>query len=781
MEKEKIKHRLKRMLRKTMMFCAGMLALFILLDLLFPVDTNVPFSTVLYTRDSTILYTWLASDGQWRMRAGLDEISPELKKAIVYKEDKRFYHHLGVDPFAIGRAAVNNVFQLRRTSGASTITMQVARMLDPKPRNVFNKVLEMFCALQLEWHYSKDEILQLYLNLVPYGSNIQGVKAAALLYFKKAPNHLSLAEITALSIIPNRPNSLVIGKDNARIVVQRNKWLSRFKEDSVFGPTVITDALQEPLEAHRHDAPHRVPQFAWRMKRNNPSTTDIYTTLSNKTQQRTEQIVANYMGGLKLRNINNAAVLVVDNATHHVVTYIASSEFNDYFHCGQVDGVRALRSPGSALKPLLYGVCFDKGLITPKTVIADIPINIQGYMPENYDRTYRGNVTVDFALSHSLNIPAVKLLDKQGTGSFISTLSDAGFESVWKDRKSLGLSIVLGGCTVRLEELTSLYAAFANDGRYYPLQYVAKSKGGADTSKGRNILSLSASFMLTRVLSELQRPDLPNGYDQAVGLPRIAWKTGTSYGRKDAWSIGYNKRYTVGVWIGNFSGAGVPDLSGATTATPLLFQVFNAIDHNAGDEWVRVPEQLAFRLVCAETGKVPNDFCHNQVMDYYIAGVSASDKCDHFKEMWLSADEHYSFCTSCLPPSGYKTKLLRNIPTDLAAYYDAARVPYTRLPKHNPTCTRLFHDQPPIITSLTNGKTYLVMGQQQQKLQLSCTVASDVRKVYWYVNDKFFATARNGEKLFFMPSIIGGSPNVKISCTDDKGRNANIEIKVRFI
>lgn len=775
-----VRQRIRMFFRRAAIFVAGAFVLFLLIDMLFPVDTEVPFSTVLQARDSTVLYTWLAKDEQWRMRARLDEISPELKRAIVYKEDKRFYKHFGVDPLAVGRAAVNNVFHLRRTSGASTITMQVARMLDPKPRNILSKVLEMFCALQLEWHYSKEEILQLYLNLVPYGSNIQGVKAAALLYFNKMPNHLSLAEITALSIIPNRPNSLVIGRDNKRIVAQRNKWLRRFKEDKVFADGIIDDALREPLEANRHAAPHKVPQFAWRMKKRYAGAAEINSSLDHKMQQKAEQVVGNYMASLKLRNINNASVLIVNNETHEVVTYIGSSEFEDYFHFGQVDGVRALRSPGSALKPLLYGLCFDKGIVTPKTVIADIPINIQGYTPENYDRTYRGNVTVDFALSHSLNIPAVRLLDQEGKGAFFSTLADAGFASVGKHRKNLGLSVVLGGCAVTLEELTSLYATFANEGQCYPLRYAVtdsvKPKG-----KGLRLLSPSASYMLTRVLTELQRPDLPNGYDQAISLPRIAWKTGTSYGRKDAWSIGYNKQFTVGVWIGNFSGMGVPDLSGASTATPLLFQVFNAIDRNAGDEWLAAPEQLAFRLVCAETGKVPNDFCHNQVMDHYIPGVSASDKCDHFKETWISADERYSYCTSCLPPNGYKTKLLPNIPSDLAAYYDAARIPYTKLPAHNPQCTRLFSDQLPVITSLTNGKTYLVMEREKQKLQLACTVAGDVHKVYWYVNDKFFAAAPANQKLFFMPPTAGASPVLKISCTDDKGRNANIHIKVRFI
>lgn len=780
-----MKQKLKKALKKTAILTGAAVLLFLIIDLITPINTNLAFAPVVEARDGTVLHAYMAKDQQWRIQTRLNEITPELRKAIVFKEDKHFYHHIGINPLAVGRAVVNNLFHLKRTSGASTITMQVARMLSPKPRTYANKCIEMFRATQLEVHYSKDEILQLYLNLVPYGSNIQGVKAASLLYFNKTPDHLSLAEITALSIIPNRPNSLVMGKDNALIVKERNKWLARFAKENLFPKTIIDDALLEPLNAYRHNAPCSVPQFAWRMRRTNPGSLGIRTTLDRNMQQKAENITANYVNQLKLRNVNNAAILIVDNKTHQVITYIGSSDFTDKNHFGQVDGVRALRSPGSTLKPLLYALAFDKGTITPKTMVADVPINIKGYSPENYDRLFRGNVTIENALCNSLNIPAVKLLDNQGVGTFTTVLSKVGFASIQQEKKKMGLSLILGGCGVRLDELTALYASFANDGTFYPLQFtmpdstaIEKNETTAKhTQQGTQILSPSANYMLTKILSELHRPDLPNAYEEANGIPHIAWKTGTSYGRKDAWSIGYNKRYTIGVWLGNFSGMGVPELSGAATATPLLFQLFNAVDHNATNDWLDAPRELSFRLVCAETGKVPNDFCHNQVMDYYMPGISTNEKCDHFKDTWLSANEQYCYCTSCLPPSGYKTKLLPNIPAELAAYYDATNTAYTKLPPHNPACTRTFGGQSPVITSLTNGMTYLVADKEQQQLQLACNAANDVEKVYWYINNKFVATTAAGQKMFFNPSAA----LMKISCTDDKGRNTNIEIKVRFI
>jgi penicillin-binding protein 1C len=783
----RLKDKMKRTGKRAGITLLALVVLFFLMDLVFPVKADISYAPVITARDGSVMHTFLTADQQWRMQARLDEITPELEKAIVFKEDKHFYKHFGVNPLAVGRAAFNNLFRLKRTSGASTITMQVARMLQPKRRSYINKVVEMFRAMQLELHYSKREILQLYLNLVPYGSNIQGVKAASILYFDKTPDQLSLAEITALSIIPNRPNSLVIGKDNSKIVVERNKWLTRFEDAKLFDDDIIKDAMTEPLTAYRHEAPKHAPQLAVRLRNSYPGQMEIRATVDAGVQRNAEEIVANYVNMLKLQDIHNASVIVIDNATNEVRAYVGSSDFNDRAHHGQVDGVKALRSPGSTLKPILYGLAFDKGMATPKTMIADVPINIKGYSPENYDLSFRGNVSIEDALRLSLNIPAVKTLDNVGTAAFVHILSEAGFTSVWQKRKKVGLSMILGGCGVKLEELTALYASFANSGNYYPSQLIVpdsiwlKNKHKvAVNKKGKavKILSDESAYMVTNILTELHRPDLPNLSSQAQGIPRIAWKTGTSYGRKDAWSIGYNKRYTIGVWCGNFSGQGVVGLNGAGTATPLLFQLFHAIDRRASQaEWLQQPESVAFRLVCSKTGKLPADYCTEQVMDLYIPGISNNGTCEHLKEVYISADENMSYCTSCCPTNGYKLKQYDNVLPELAAYYESAHIPYAKIPAHNAACSRLFDGQSPVINSLTNGLTYIITDKEQQQLQLSCTVSNDVQKIYWYINDQFYTVCNASEKTFFIPR----SPNVKISCTDDKGRVANIEVKVKFI
>jgi penicillin-binding protein 1C len=756
----------------------SLILLFFLFDLIFPLRVDVPYSPVVESREGKVLHAWLAKDQQWRIKVSLDEISPEFKKAIIYKEDKYFYSHPGVNIIAVGRAFINNLFHLKRTSGASTITMQVVRMLHPEKRTYFNKCFEMVRAEQLELHYNKDEIFELYCNLLPYGGNIQGIKTASLLYFNKTPGKLSLAEVTALSVIPNRPNSLVPGKNNASIITERNKWLNIFKKIKLFADNIIADAIDEPLTAKRQHAPNEVPQFAWRLRKNNLSQTQLHSTLDENIQQKTETIVSNYSAQLKARNINNAAVIIINNKTHEVLAYVGSPDFNDRINYGEVDGVQALRSPGSTLKPLLYGLCFDAGLITPKTVIEDVPLNIAGYAPENYDLNFRGNVTAEEALKNSLNIPAVELLNQVGVKNFISKLAVAGVNSTWKNRKNEGLSLILGGCSVRLDELAALYSSFANDGKYYPLKWTINDSSQIknSASHGITVLSPGADFMLTQILSTLHRPDLPNAYDAAENIPKIAWKTGTSYGRKDAWSIGYNKTYTIAAWVGNFSGDGVADLSGAAVATPLIFKLFNTIDHNANNEWEQAPKDLSFRLVCAKTGKIPNDFCNEQVMDYYIPGVSNNERCNHLKEVFISGDEKYSYCTSCLPTTGYKTKYFENIAPELGAYYSANHIAYQKIPPHNSACTRAFNGRAPVITSLGNDMVYIIMDKQQQQLALSCSASNDVSKVYWYVNDKFYSAANPQQKIFFNPA----SSNIKISCADDKGRNTNIEIKVKF-
>ncbi|MES1217033.1 MAG: transglycosylase domain-containing protein, partial [Bacteroidota bacterium] len=415
---------------------AAIFLLFLLLNWVLPLHDKIEYSTIVTDNKSEVVNAFLTKDQKWRMKTELNEISPLLKKTIIAKEDKYFYSHPGVNPLAVVRALFKNIFRMKRTSGASTITMQVARALEPGKRNIWSKMREMFRAFQLEWKYSKNEILQMYLNLVPYGGNIEGVKSASQLYFKKNPDHLSLAEITALSIIPNRPSSLVMGKNNDRIIQERNKWLKKFARDKVFTEKEIEDALAEPLTATRGTVPHYIPHLSYKLKKQGSPV--IKTTIDLNTQLKTEKLVEDYTRTLRLRNIKNASVVIIDNQTHKIISYVGSSSFTDSTDSGQVNGANAVREPGSTLKPLLYGLCFDEGLLTPKTVMTDVTVNYAGYAPENYDKKFNGYVTVEYALEHSLNIPAIKTLNLLGKDKMIQALSACHFKQIQKDQRKLG-------------------------------------------------------------------------------------------------------------------------------------------------------------------------------------------------------------------------------------------------------------------------------------------------------------------------------------------------------
>lgn len=754
------------MLVLLVVFCA-----FLLLNYIFPLKINSDYAVIIEDRKGNTLHAFLNTEDKWRMQAEVNEISPLLRKTIIYKEDKYFYFHPGINPIALVRAAINNLFFGKRTSGASTITMQVARMLQHRHRTYASKVVEMFNALQLEWMFTKEEILQLYVNLVPYGGNIEGMKSASLIYFQKDPLQLSLAEVTTLAIIPNKPTSLTNARNNPVLIAERNKWLKRFDSENIFPHAEIVQAVAEPLSLTRHEVPHHAPHFAIRMKKQYPNQSIIKTNLNLSVQNTAEKIVFNAVARLKMMNINNAAALIIDNKTRQVVAYVGSADFNDATDGGQVDGVNAVRSPGSTLKPLMYAMAFDKGLLTPKSKINDVPVNVAGYFPVNYNKEFNGSVTTEFALINSLNIPAVKTLNDVGLRDFIARLKAAKFLSVSKYESGMGLSLILGGCGVTLEQLVAQYAAFANDGKYLPVNWLRS----ADKSATVTLVSAQSAYMINTILTQLHRPDLPFNFQNTTHLPRLAWKTGTSYGRRDAWAIGYNANYTIGVWAGNFSGRGVPELNGTDIATPMLFELFNTIDYNATTNWFTPPKGIDYRLVCSETGKIPEDFCTDRVMDIFIPMVSSNEKCDHLKSVFVSEDEHEMYCTSCLPANGSKLKLVRNYSADLLAWMEENKIVHEELPPHNPKCERVFSEDKPVITSPVNTMEFFIIPADSQQMLLSCHAAMEVQKVYWFINDKLFKSCNPADRTFFVPAL----GKVKITCSDDKGRSNTVFIMVK--
>jgi len=732
------------------------------------------YSKVIYSSDNEIMHCYLSKDDKWRIEANYDEISGDLAKIIILKEDKYFYYHPGINLFAIARALWSNTMSGRRISGASTITMQLARLISPSERTWKSKVKEAFRALQLELHYSKKEILTMYLNHLPYGGNIEGVKAASMIWFGEQPQQLSPAQLITLTVIPNNPNILMPSNRNM-LLQSRNKWIMRMEKAGVLTKQEANDALNEKFSTIRYPLPSRAPHISRRLTFYEKNNDRIYSTIDLHLQSIVESSLKNYIRPLRNLQIENAAVLVVDNKTMEVKAYAGSAGFDEDQFQGQVDGVRAVRSPGSTLKPALYMLAFDKGLVSPKSTVSDVPINFSGYRPENYDDSYRGKITIEEALSLSLNVPAVNLLDNLGLNDFTALLCKAHFGWIDKNKNKVGLSLILGGCGATLEELTGLYTAIANGGKWQPLRYIQQKQKSILNDTVR-IGSQGSTYMITDILTDLKRPDLPNEYIESAGSPKIAWKTGTSYGRRDGWAIGYNANYTVGIWTGNFDGKGVPELNGTDIAVPLLFMIFNQLG-KFHEEWFYPPKDVDFRLVCSETGMVPDTFCHSKVMETYLPGISPSMRCNHLKPVFTDPKEIVSYCSECLPVKGYKTVFYPNYPPELISYYDEMSIPYSHIPEHNPSCTYIPEDEGPLITSLTDGAEYLIIAGRKQKLMLKCNALNGTKTIYWYVDNKLLEKTAPSQSVYMQAS----SGEHKITCIDDLGRSTKIHIKVSVI
>ena len=746
------------------------LLLFVVLDLLFPLPAQKEFSKEIHAKDGTLLTAYLTSDDKWRLRTELEEVSPELTKAIIEKEDSWFYWHHGINPVSIVRALYTNLTNSETQLGASTITMQVARMLEPKKRTYFNKLAEMFRSLQLEIKYSKEEILELYLSLLPFGGNIEGVKSASYIYFNRPPSKLSLAQSIMLAVIPNDPNSLRLDRSNEEIIKNRNYWINKFKQEKIFSSADLKDALDEPVERNRYAIPVTAPHFSNSVK-DNFNGDILNTTLDLSIQQTAENILLRNVRRVFYKGITNGAVLVIDNRNSSVVAYCGSADFYDESSFGQVNGVTAIRSPGSTLKAALYAYAFDDGNLTPQMKFADIPTDFHGYQPENYDLKFYGNVSTEFALVNSLNIPAVKLLEHVGMNNFIVFLENCGLNQIQKQKSKLGLSMILGGCGTNLQELTRLFSAFAREGKLCPLQFILND----EEQSGEQIFSEASSYLIANILSGTSRSDIADLSNYSK-LPKFAWKTGTSYGKRDAWAIGFNPNYTIGVWMGNFNGVGSPNLSGAEAAVPLLFDLFNAIDYNSDVKWFDAPEELITREVCSESGLVPTPFCKNVTRDFAIKDQSHNDVCNIHKPVYVNLDETVQYCTGCLPSSDYKKTVYAVYEPGLSVWLSQNKNDYHKPPQHNPNCTAKFAEGGPKILSPSEDYEYFLEKNSGQEILLLAASDSRVKIHYWYVNEKFFKKTKPGERVFLIPE----EKELKITCLDDKGRDGSVKVSIKY-
>lgn len=734
------------------------------------------YSTVIRARDRSILFVTLSPHQTYRFHSPLSGISPYLVKGFIQCEDKYFYFHPGFNPVALFRALFQNLKAGRTVSGASTITMQIARMLEPKPRTVLNKLLEALRALQLEFFYSKDELLEIYLNTVPMGGNIQGVGAASWIYFGKEADQLSPAEAALLAGVPRSPDKRRPDRDEAGNDRVKNAVLDVFQESGIITGEVCGEARSARPEVAKRRLPFHMPHLVMRTLLENRRKFDILLSADPALQALVERIVRHYLSRVRKFRVNNLAVLVVDNHTMKVRAYIGSADFFDEANEGQNDGVLSRRSPGSTLKPFIYGRAMDHGLVTPASFILDIPRRFGHYQPKNYNQDYMGLVDARSALVHSLNVPAVEMLFRLAPLSAKTFLESIGVTGppVFSYGKEHGLSVALGSYPVTLENLVAMYAALANNGSYRKVLYEETGQSHAL----KNIMSPEAAYMVTDILSGLRRPDLPGSWEFTTSLPRVAWKTGTSFGQSDAWSIGFNPDFTVGVWLGNFSGQGSPALVGIEIATPLLFSVFNEVARGS-DKWFTKPEGLGVRKVCALSGAVPNKHCSRLIDDYYIPGISSEEPCALHKEIRVDRDTGYRVCEHCDKGKSVKEKVIVEYPPEFIAWAASRDLPLAKAVEHNPSCPRFASGDAPKIKFPLKGGVYYYREkekEEEQALALEAVGGSDASRLFWFVNKEFLGESAPGGKIFF-PLKPG---KYKLTCLDSRGRSDEVDFSVYY-
>lgn len=742
------------------------------LDLIFPLPSTKPYSKTIFAKDRTLLTAFLTEDHKWRLRTRIEDVSPDLIKAIIVKEDKNFFTHNGFDLSAIIKALFSNIFYDEKVSGASTITMQVVRILEPKKRTYLNKFLEIIRAVQYEIHYSKKEILSIYLSHLPLGGNIEGIKSASYIYFNHHPKTLSLSQAIMLSVIPGNPNQLRLDRINDTIKKKRDYWIKKFMNKNVFPKQDLLDAYKEPIKPYRFSIPMIAPHFCYYLKNKTDTNEDqVQSTLDLRIQQNTEGILANYVNRIRSKKISNGTVLVIDNRNSSVVGYCGSANFKDRRHQGQVNGILAARSPGSTLKPALYAEGFELGFLTPGMKLLDVPIEVGGYEPENFDLKYNGFVTSEFALVNSLNIPAVILLNQLGIKSFIELLESGGFKQIKNQKNILGLSMILGGCSVTAEELGRFYSTFGRTGNYKQLAY---TKSELNDDEGQRLFSKETSYLIEEILCGTKRNDLVVDMDFSK-LLKFAWKTGTSFGKRDGWAVGFNPNYTIVVWVGNFDGEGSPFLTGAESALPLLAELFNVIDYNSKKKWFEKPGNIYTREICSVSGLLPTDLCKEHSTELAIQNRSHNNQCDIHQEVIVSTDESIQFCNECLPDSNFKRKVFAVYEPELSTYFKNNNIKLDTIPKHNLECTSLKNGEGLKIISPSESFEYLIDKDDPQEIVLLSAADPKIKNHYWYVNDELISKSQPGEKVFYKLSV----GKFKIVCLDDLGRSKKVTIKVK--
>lgn len=673
---------------------ATLLAVLLVLDLAFPppLPKQRDTSTLVVARDGTPLRAFADADGVWRYPASIQSVSPLYLQALLNYEDRWFWRHPGVNPWALLRAGKQWLGSGRIVSGGSTLTMQVARILDPHTRTPWGKVKQLLRAVQLELHLSKAQILALYLERAPYGGTIEGAEAASWAYLGKPAAQLSHAEAALLAVLPQSPSRLRPDRHPEAAQRARDKVLERMVALGVWSREDVDDARMEGVVTRALQPPLHAALLAQRLRAGEPRAARIESTLDIGLQRTLEERVSSYFSQLPERT--SAALLVVDNRTLEARAYVGSVAFGDKQRLGHVDMVQAWRSPGSTLKPFLYGMALDDGLIHSESLMVDAPQSFGGYRPGNFDAAFNGPVSAATALRLSLNVPAVDLLDRVGSARFAARLSHAGINLRFPHGSAPNLSLILGGTGARLEDLVGSFAAFNRNGiagrvRYRPDDAVIE----------RRLMSPGAAWIIREVLESNPRPGYGSGTFDVTGRPRVAWKTGTSFGYRDAWAIGSTRHYTVGVWVGRPDGTPLPGQYGAVTALPLMFEVVDSLPRQPGDASAApLPGSVSSETICWPTGEREQDvspaLCQRRLDAYVLDGAVPPTFAERDARLWQAGRQRFQvdarsglrLSPECTLPHEAESREIARWPARVSPWLPLALRRASQLPALSPDC-----------------------------------------------------------------------------------------------
>lgn len=716
---------------------------------------DVPYSTVVVDRHGELLGARIASDGQWRFPPRHD-VPEKIKVCLTEFEDRHFYRHWGVNPLAIGRAVVQNLKQKRIVSGGSTLTMQTIRLARNRPRTFGEKFIEMIWATRLEFRYSKKEILSLYVSHAPFGGNVVGLDAAAWRYYGHPAEELSWAEAATLAVLPNAPAMVHLSRSRQSLLDKRNRLLSQLYKKGILDTSSYELALSEPLPQEPlslpQTAPHLVNYFYKERKGEY-----VQSTIDKGLQLQAEDIVERWSDEFTRSDIRNMAILVIDLQSNQPVVYCGNIHLRQDRSGNQVDVIRSPRSTGSILKPFLYYAMLQEGSLLPHTLLPDVPININGFTPQNFSLQFEGAVPASEAIARSLNIPSVSMLQRYGVPKFHSFLKQAGLTTLNKPSSHYGLSLILGGAEATLWEVTKAYA----------------DMGRSLTGGEHAMFSPGAVWQTFEALKEVNRPEEID-WRSIPSMQPIAWKTGTSYGFRDAWAVGVTRRYAVGVWVGNATGEGKPGLVGARTAGPVMFDIFNILP---ASRWFERPAgELIEAEVCRRSGHLKGRFCDETDTLLILPAGLKTEACPYHHPVTLSADGTHRIYENCANTEPVVQQNWFTLPPVWEWYYKQHHPEYKPLPAFKPGCGEDNRLPMQFVYPTMNARVYLSkqMDGSPGEMIFELVHSHPDATVYWHLDSAYLTQTQDFHKISLLPAAGKHS----MTAVDDEGNTVSVSFFV---